>query len=174
MRSGQSVSTLHLWANPGVGPALSSVTVLGTWKLYQHQPPLKTWSTNTGLCFFIGCGKQRCFGKDTQRKPQLEAWLGPRQKSGKALLLPQQKGNHGWEGGICDRQNTDCNLEGHREARSGFSYLKDNTVQRLNSGRLCGVCVCFNAFQRNTPFSPDSAFLVMEYNWMPPCSEITL
>ena len=130
-------------------------------------------NTHTGLCFFIGCGKQQCFGKDTQRKPQLEAWLGPRQKSGKALLLPQQKGNHGWEGGICDRQNTDCNLEGNRDARSGFSYLKDNIIQRLNSGRLCGVCVCFNAFQRNTPFSPDSGFLVMEYNWMPPCREIT-
>lgn len=59
---------------------------------------------------------------ETQRKPQFEGWLGPRPKTGKALLLPQQKGIRGWEGGISDRQNTDCNLEGYGEARSGLSY----------------------------------------------------
>lgn len=105
------------------------------WGLHCHQSMSRECEgcVSTGLhsrpgqhiqdfCFFIECGKQPCFSKETQRKPQFEGWPGPRLKTGKALLLPQQKGTRGWEGGISDRQNAGCNLEGHGEARSGLSY----------------------------------------------------
>lgn len=86
--------------------------------------PLKAWSTYTRLfCFFIGCGKQpSCFSEEMQRKPRFEGWLGPRLKTGKALLLPQQRGG-GLMGGkeelLIERR---LQLGRSREARSGLSY----------------------------------------------------
>lgn len=74
------------------------------------------------LASLLGVGNSHATARRLREKPQFEGWLGPRQKTGKALLLPQQKGAHGWEGKISDGQNTDCNLEGSGEARSGLSY----------------------------------------------------
>ena len=131
-----NISTLCLWLHkPGMGAALPPMS----WECESCVSPglnSRPGQHILDLCFSIGCGKWPCCSKETQRKPQFEGWLGPRQKTGKALLVPQQKGTRGWEGGTSDRQNTDCDLEGYGAARSGLSYLKDNTVERLNSGRF--------------------------------------
>lgn len=59
------------------------------------------------LASLLGVGNSHATARRLREKPQFEGWLGPRQKTGKALLLPQQKGAHGWEGKILmDRTQT--------------------------------------------------------------------
>lgn len=64
------------------------------------------------------------------RKPQLEGWHGPRQKTGKkGSPSPTTQGAGGWEGGISDRskQAVTGKVAGKQDLAS---YYKAKAVQR--------------------------------------------